>query len=90
MSNDGLQITGLQFLEEGVEISYIRVPGDVRKNGLVWSHAVLVPFASDYDEELEEFETALKDLLRDALDDEDRADPIDLTEPDDEDEDEDE
>ena len=86
---DAVQITGVQFLEEGVEIAYIRVPADVRKNGLVWTHSVLIPSESDYEDELTTFHEALRDLLMDALDDEDRAEPIDLTE-DTEDEDEDE
>lgn len=77
-----LQITGLTFVADGVEVTYIRVPADVRKNGLVWSHAVLIPRNSDYDDELESFTDALKDLVLDVLDDEDRAEPIDMTEED--------
>ena len=81
--NDGLQILGVQFLDEGVEVAYMRVPADVRKNGLLWTHAVLIPRDSDYEDELDTFQQGLKDLLLDALDDEDRAEPIDLPDPDD-------
>ena len=73
--NDGLQILGVQFLDEGVEVAYMRVPADVRKNGLLWTHAVLIPRDSDYEDELDTFQQGLKD--------EDRAEPIDLPDPDD-------
>lgn len=86
-----LQITGIAISEQGIEIGYLRLPQDVRKNGLAWQHSVLVPRDSDYDEEIGDVEVALLALLADALDDEDRAEPIDLTPPDeDDDEDEDE
>lgn len=86
--SEELQILGLQFLEEGVEIGYMRVPADVRKNGLLWTHAVVIPRNSDYEDELDAFQEALKDLLVDALDDEDRAEPVDLPDVDEEEDDE--
>lgn len=86
--SEELQILGLQFLEEGVEIGYMRVPADVRKNGLLWTHAVVIPRNSDYEDELDAFQEALKDLLVDALDDEDRAEPVDLPDADEEEDDE--
>jgi hypothetical protein len=84
-----LQITGVALAPEGIEIGYVRVPRDVRKNGLVWSHAVMVPRGSDYDDEIEALEEALMGLLVDALDDEDTAEAVDLTEDEDEDEEDD-
>lgn len=84
--NNDLQITGVTFVPDGVEISYLRVPADVRKNGLIWSHAVLIPRNSDYEDELDTFEEGLRELLLDALDDEDRAEPIELLDPEEEDE----
>jgi hypothetical protein len=85
-----LQITGVALLEDGgLEIGYLRLPQDVRKNGLVWQHAVRVPVGTDYDDEIEAFQQALVDLLEDVLDDEDRAEPIELKDEDDEDEEED-
>jgi hypothetical protein len=80
-------ITGVSFSEEGVEIGYIRVPQDVRKNGLQWQHSVLIPFRSDYDDELETFAEALQALLEDALDDEATAEPIEPTDDEDDEED---
>ena len=85
-----LQITGLVLHEEAIEIGYVRLPQDVRKNGLVWQHSVQIPRKSDYDDEIEAFEEALVALLEDALDDEDRAEAIDPTEEEEEDDDDDE
>ena len=84
------QITGVTLQPEGIEITYVRVPQDVRKNGLMWQHAVLVPLGSDYDDEIETFIDALRALLTDALDDEDRAEPIEPGSEEDEDDDDDE
>ena len=86
MKPEPVQITGVTLGEDGIEIGYVRVPDDIRKNGLAWQHRVLVPFGSDYDDEIEEFFEALHALLMDALDDEGRAEPIDLTEAEEEDE----
>lgn len=82
-----LQITGIGIGAEGIEIGYVRLPKDVRKNGLAWQHSVLVPRSSDYDDEISAVEDAVLALLEDALDDEERAEPIDLTPTDEEDED---
>lgn len=90
MSDEQLQITNVGFLPDGIEIGYIRVPRDVRKNGLLWTHSVLVPIGSDYDEEIETFMDALRALLDDALDDEDRAEPINPNEEEEEPDDGDE
>lgn len=84
------QITGINLLPDGIEIGYIRYPQDIRKNGLIWQHQVLVPFGSDYEDEIEAFTEAVQALLTDALDDEDRAEPIDPECEDDEEEEEDE
>lgn len=80
-----LQITNVQLLEGGVEIGYMRLPKDLRKNGLMWSHSLLIPRGSDYDDELDAFEEALQALLVDALDDEDTAESVDPIEEDEED-----
>lgn len=85
-----LLITGLEPLPEGgVVISYGRFPEDVRKNGLMWQHSVNVPAGTDYDDELTTLMDALRTLLLDVLDDETRAEPVDIEEEE-EDEDEDE
>lgn len=86
---DEVQITGVLLGDAGIEIGYVRVPADVRKNGLLWQHSVLVPFGSDYDDEIEEFQAALRALLMDALDDEDRAEPIEPEEEEDDDDEDD-
>lgn len=90
MSKPVLQITTVSLLEEGIELGYVRLPADVRKNGLVWQHAVLVPRKSDYDDEIEAVEDALIALLEDALEDEGLAEAVDLPGPEDKDDEEDE
>jgi len=80
------QVAGIEFTPEGVVIGYMRMPRDVRKNGLIWQHQVQVPNGSDYDDEIEALTEAAHALLVDVLDDEDRAEPIDPpTEEEDED-----
>lgn len=77
-------ITSVDFGPDGIGIGYVRVPADVRKNGLMWQHHVMVPHGSDYDDEIETFKAAAFALLEDALDDEGRAEPIDPPEEQDE------
>lgn len=77
MDDVTLQITGVELSQEGISIGYVRLPADVRKNGLVWQHSVSVPYRSDYDDEIEALVEAAQALLADVLDDEDRAEPID-------------
>lgn len=82
------QITGIEIGSDGVAIGYIRVPTDIRKNGLAWQHHVTVPAGTDYDDEIEALVEAAQALLADVLDDEDRAEPIEMPTEEDEDEDE--
>lgn len=81
------QLMGIDFGPEGLGLGYTRVPADIRKNGLAWQHQVFVPHGSDYDDEIEALVEAARALLADVLDDEDRAEPIELTEEDEEDDD---
>lgn len=82
------QIAGIEFTPESIVIGYMRVPRDVRKNGLIWQHQVQVPLGSDYEDEISTLLDAATALLADVLDDEDRAEPIDPpTEEEDEDDD---
>lgn len=82
-----VQITGVSLQPDGIDIGYLRIPQDVRKNGLIWEHNVSIPMGSDYDDEIEAVREALEALLTDALDDEDRAEPIDPTEEEEDDDD---
>lgn len=78
---DELIVNGIEVTpESGVVIHYGRFPRDVRKNGLIWNHSVHIPAGSDYDDELDTALEAIKDLLADALDDEDRVEPIEIPE----------
>lgn len=81
-------VLGVEVVAEGLALHYVRLPKDVRKNGLEWKHTVLVPRDSDYDDELAAVLEALNQLLADALDDEDRAEPIDMDQEEEEDDDE--
>ncbi len=83
-----VQINSVGLLPEGLEIHYMRLPADVRKNGLVWQHVVLVPRESDYDDEIEAVQLALHELLADVLEDEALAEPIEPKYDDDEEDDE--
>lgn len=89
MIPEQIDISGVEIVPEGVSISYMRVPRDVRKNGLLWQHNVVVPTGSDYDDEIETFMDALQALLVDVLEDEETAEPIEPTTDEDEDEDDD-
>lgn len=46
----------------------------------MWQHTVQIPVGSDYDDEIEAVTEALRALLEDVLDDETRAEPIELQE----------
>lgn len=83
------EVSAVEFGPDGLLVTYQRIPTDIRKNGLIWQHAVLVPHGSDYDDEIEELVASLRALLLDVLDDEDRAEPIELTEEQEQDDDDD-
>lgn len=85
-----LRIAGVALLEEGLEITYCRIPRDLKKNGLAWSHTVLIPRESDYDEGIEEIERALVELLEDVIEDEVLAESVELIEDEEEDEEDEE
>ncbi len=83
-----LHIHAVETTEDGgLAITYGRLRRDVRKNGLMWQHTVVVPAGSDYDDELEAVGEALQSLLEDVLEDQKTAEEIDLTEPEEEDDD---
>lgn len=71
-----LHVAAVEFLPDGVAITYMVEPDDVRVNGLVSQHRLFVPSGSDYDDELEEAEGAIKSLLADALDDLETVDHV--------------
>jgi hypothetical protein len=78
MAEGRTQVMSLEFNPEGVVVNYTRIPRDIRKNGLAWQHAVLVPAGSDYDDEITDLLEAVAALIEDVLDDEDRAEPVEL------------
>jgi hypothetical protein len=89
IASEERRITSVELGAEGWGIGYMTIPTDIRKNGLMWQHHVFVPIGSDYDEELDAAYIALSDLLDDVLDDEERAEPVDLAESEEEEENDD-
>lgn len=90
MTEQHVQILAVVPGPEGIDITYGRIPQDVRKNGLIWQHQVTIPRGSDYDDEIEAVEEALSALIDDVLEDEETAEPVDLVEEDEDDEEDDE
>lgn len=64
--NESVQIVAVTLHAQGVELAYTLVPTDHLENGLAWEHSVAIPRGSDYDQELEAFDTALLDLVESA------------------------
>lgn len=81
------ELIGITFAPEGVQLTYSRLPDDLKKNGLVWQHNVFVPNRSDYDDELQVLVDATNALLLDVLDDEETAEHIEPPKEKDEDDD---
>ena len=69
----GRVILSLQMDGEGVSITYMTLPADVRETGLVAQHSLQIPVGGDYEDEIETLRTAALDLLDDALDDFDKV-----------------
>lgn len=63
------EIRGLSFLEEGVSLEFINFDNDVKVNGAVLNHALLVPDNSDYHDGIMALRTAAIELLDDVMDD---------------------
>ncbi len=64
--------------ETGLTIEYMDVPADVRRNGLAATHAIFIPRAEDYDDEIDAVESAALEAVLDALDDFTKLPPVDL------------
>jgi hypothetical protein len=85
------QIQAVEFLPDGVAITYFRVPNDIRKTGLQVTHQLIIPATDgEYDDEILAVLEAVEDLLRDAAEDLNNLEPYDpATEIPEEDEDDD-
>lgn len=80
------RVNGLAVVPEGIEISYFRLK-DMKENGVLFRRVVLVPFGSDYDDELERLAEAIETVIADVEDDEQTLEPFKPDDDDDDDED---
>lgn len=72
---DRLVVSSVVFSEDGVELAFMAMPGDVRNEGLLLSSRVLAVARShpSYTDEIEELESAARALVADVLEDWDDA-----------------
>lgn len=73
-------IYAMEFTPDGgVAISYNELPTDVRNEGSLFvTHHLEIADCPDYREGIEAVQDALRELLRDALDDLTSTEPVDL------------
>lgn len=53
----------------GLQVSYYLPETDLKANGVLHMHTVIIPFGDQYDDEIETFRDALVQVLLDVLDD---------------------
>lgn len=84
-------IHSISFQPNGdVAIEYVVPRDDVKVNGLMHQHAVIIPADDDYDDEIENVQEAAQHLLLDVLDDLKNLPALELEEPNTTDDDDDE
>lgn len=72
-------IRAIQFLpDDDVIIEYFTPEQDIKSNGLLLSHQILLPGAGDYYEHLDVILDTAQALLVDGLDDHERLGPLEL------------
>lgn len=69
-------IKSITFEDEGVVINYITPKQDIKANGVVVNHVLLVPYDDDYEDEIEALFEASHALLEDVLEDLPQLDPM--------------
>ncbi len=81
-----IELVSVGFAEEGVSITYMTLPDDVRMQGALFAQHTLNIAANhpNYDDDIDRLRTTVIGLLTDALDDFGESQPV---EPDDVDED---
>lgn len=82
-------ISELSFDSDGVAIQFVTPSEDVKKNGLLVNHSILIPLGDDYDTEIQALVDAAMALLDDALEDFEVLGPPEEREREDEDHDDD-
>jgi hypothetical protein len=83
-------ILGLNLDAQGVSVSYMTLPADIRATGLAAQHSLLIPVDGDYDDGIETLRDAALALLEDALEDFDKVpafEPVDQDDGDGDDDD---
>jgi hypothetical protein len=69
------EIRSLGFGDDGMSIEYVDTAADIKANGLLMNHALLVPDTNDYHDAMEALRLAAGDFLDDVLNDWDAAEP---------------
>ncbi len=68
--NPSLQVQNVAFETDGTaHIAYFDLDEDVKSNGLIHSHTLIVPAGADYDDEIRTLMEAVHALIADAADD---------------------
>lgn len=77
-----LVIRGVVIDTDSISIEYMAIPDDVRHNGRVMQqHTLVVARHPEYQDEIDALEDAALELLRDALEDYQNTEPVQLREP---------
>lgn len=74
-------IRSMTFQPDGsVAVEYVTPATDLRQNGLEQNSVLLIPYGSDYDDEIDALMDLCVDTLEDALEDFESMEPWDLNE----------
>lgn len=81
-----IEISSLAFSDEGVQISYVRLPTDVRENGMVQQRTLLVAATANTGDDIAELHDHVVEALRSWVEDYDESE-VYVPRPDDDDDD---
>ena len=81
-----IRVAGIEFADEGIAVTYMRVPEDARMKGALFANHTLHIHAEhpNYADEIDQLRTLVVEILEDALTDFEQSEPVN---PDDEDDD---
>jgi hypothetical protein len=86
MRDADIQISSLTFTDEGVQISYMVLPTDVRDNGMVVQRALLIASTADTAADIRDLHDTAREALVSWVEDFDESEPYE-PQPDDDDDD---
>lgn len=84
MNSEAVQVLGVMFSEEGVQIQYL-MPTDVHSNGMAIQSALLVASTEDTKDDIWELHNNAVEALVSWMDDYQQSYPSDLTDDEDDD-----